>query len=83
MVSRKYRKFIIILGISIFLWVVSLWQIELVMIWLRAGKNTFEFPFLLFQTNIWIARDIWYTVNAISFLIPVLYIIRGKGELID
>ncbi len=47
------------------LWV-SLWQIEIVS-WNR--DEMFEFPFFLLKVNKWVARDFWYLVNVIGFIL--------------
>ena len=78
---RKDWKAFVVIGLSIFLWIVSLWQLELVVVWLRHGKETFEYPFLLWQTNLWVARDIWYVVNGLSLFIPWLYILTEEDKI--
>jgi hypothetical protein len=45
---------------------VSLWQIEIVS-WNQ--DEFFEFPFFLFICNKWVARDIWYAVQVIAWLL--------------
>jgi len=45
---------------------VSLWQIEIV------AWNTdeeFEFPFFLIKVNKWVARDFWYAVNVLGWIL--------------
>ena len=49
----------------------SLYQLEIVAIWLTQGRSTFEFPFYIWTTNLWVARDFWYTVNGVALLIAM------------
>ena len=72
---REDRKDALVIGLSLLLWMVSLYQLEIIWIWLRMGKETFEFPFFLLTTNLWVARDFWYTVNGMSLIIPIAYLL--------
>ena len=53
------------------LWMTSLYQLEILWIWLSIGKTTFEFPFFMATINIWMARDIFYGVNALSLVLAI------------
>lgn len=77
---REDRKDALFIGLSVLLWMVSLYQLEILWIWMRQGKEVFEFPFFLWTTNLWIARDFWYMVNGISLLIPIAYLLFEEGK---
>ena len=57
--------------LSIFLILAALYQLEIVLIWVSRGKQVFEFPFFLWSTSVWIARDIWYGVLVIGWAIGI------------
>lgn len=71
MIPREYRLPIIGLMFAGILWIVSLYQLEICLIWVSQGKFTFEFPLFILTTSVWMARDIWYAVNAISLVLAV------------
>ncbi len=77
---RKDWRAFIIFGLSIYLWAMSVWQLEIIAIWIAEGKEVWEFPFFLWQTNTWMARDIWYLVNGIAVLMPLVYILHEKDS---
>lgn len=77
---KKESKLAILFAVSIALWLASLWQLEILTIWMRSGKDVFEFPFFVFTTNLWVARDFWYLVNGISVVLPLLYILKEKSD---
>ena len=47
----------------------SLWQIEIVV---ALPNDGFDFPFYLWNVNKWWARDFWYLINMVSWLLGVL-----------
>lgn len=47
----------------------SLWQIEIVV---ALPNDGFDFPFYLWNVNKWWARDFWYLINMIAWLLGVL-----------
>jgi len=47
----------------------SLWQIEIASAF---PGDIFNFPFYLWRVNKWWARDFWYLVNVISWVLAVL-----------
>ncbi len=47
----------------------SLWQIEIVSAF---PGDVFDFPFYLWRVNKWWARDFWYLINVISWVLAVL-----------
>ena len=47
----------------------SLWQIEIASAF---SGDVFDFPFYLWRVNKWWARDFWYLVNVISWVLAVL-----------
>ena len=50
------------------LWMTSLYQIEIVERNAADGLSTFDMPFyILSPMNIWVARDVWFLVNAVAF----------------
>ena len=69
MIPEAYQKPIIGLMLGAALWITSLYQLEICIIWVSQGKFTFEFPLFLFTTSVWMARDIWYLVNGISLVL--------------
>lgn len=51
---------------------------EIITIWLRDGKFTFEFPFYVEKLfgfnngiNIWVARDFWYWIAGIGWVLGI------------
>jgi hypothetical protein len=48
---------------------VSLWQIEIATGW---ADDTFEFPFFAFVVNKWWARDFFYAVNILGWIIGIV-----------
>jgi hypothetical protein len=49
--------------------IASLWQLEIVSAF---PGDVFDFPFYLWRVNKWWARDFWYLVNVVSWLLAVL-----------
>ena len=47
----------------------SLWQIEIAS---ALPGDYFDFPFYLWRVSKWWARDFWYTINIISWILAVL-----------
>jgi hypothetical protein len=47
----------------------SLWQIEVASAF---PGDVFDFPFYLWSVNKWWARDFWYLVNVVSWVLAVL-----------
>jgi hypothetical protein len=66
-----YSKSIIGAILSVFLILAALYQLEIVLIWVSRGRQVFEFPFFLWSTSVWIARDIWYGVLVIGWAIGI------------
>lgn len=66
----RIRWLVIAAIISAILFVVSQWQIEYI---ITCADNGWEYdaPFHLFQTDIWTAHDIWYTVLWIAWILTV------------
>lgn len=48
--------------------VASLWQIEIATAF---PGDYFDFPFYLWRVNKWWARDFWYLVNVIAWLLGI------------
>jgi hypothetical protein len=71
MIPKEYRLPIIGLILSGALWITSLYQLEIVYIWLAIGKDTFEMPFYLWTMSLPVARDFWYLVNGISLALGI------------
>jgi hypothetical protein len=66
------RSFMVgLLGIilSTGLLMASLWQIEVASAF---PGDVFDFPFYLWRVNKWWARDFWYLVNVVSWVLAVL-----------
>jgi hypothetical protein len=72
LIPREYWFPIAGLTLAGILWMTSLYQLEILWIWLSNGKTTFEFPFFILTISIWMARDIWYAVNAISLILAII-----------
>ena len=49
--------------------IANLWQIEVASAF---PGEVFDFPFYLWRVNKWWARDFWYLVNVISWVLAVL-----------
>ncbi len=47
----------------------SLWQIEIAS---ALPGDYFDFPFYLWRVSKWWARDFWYTINILSWILAVL-----------
>jgi len=47
----------------------SLWQIEIASAF---PGDVFDFPFYLWRVNNWWARDFWYMMNVVSWMLAVL-----------
>jgi hypothetical protein len=71
MIPKEYRMPIIGLLLAVGLWLASLYQLEILWIWLNNGKYEFEFPFYLMTISIYMARDFWYLVNGISLALGI------------
>jgi len=68
-IRKYYAKSIIGLMFSALLIITSLYQLEIILIRVTQNRVTFEFPFFLWTTNLWIARDIWYLVMIVGWLL--------------
>ena len=68
-IRKYYAKSILGLMFSALLIITSLYQLEIILIRVTQNRVTFEFPFFLWTTNLWIARDIWYLVMIIGWLL--------------
>ncbi|MBD3205882.1 hypothetical protein GF319_06015 [Candidatus Bathyarchaeota archaeon] len=62
---------IIGLILSVFLTLAALYQLEIILIWVSRGRHVFEFPFFLWSTSVWIARDIWYGILVVGLAIGI------------
>lgn len=69
------RKKTLLTAAAVFLHLASLWQLEICIIWVALDKQSFEFPFFLWTTTVWWARDFWYAVNTIAFSTVVLALV--------
>ena len=81
-IRKYYAKSIIGLIFSALLIITSLYQLEIILIRVTQNRTTFEFPFFLWTTNLWIARDIWYLILIIGWLLGT-YSGFKLGELRD
>ena len=68
-VRKYYAVSIIGLVLSALLISVSLYQLEIILIRVTQNRVTFEFPFFIWTTNIWVARDVWYLVMIIGWIL--------------
>jgi len=68
-IRKYYAKSIIGIILSGILILASLYQLEIIFIWGIQKRLTFEFPFFLWTTNLWVARDIWYTIMIIGWIL--------------
>lgn len=67
--SKRYWKWIALLGFSVFLKTASQWQIEIALICALSNKN-FDFPFYILPSiNPYLARDIFYALSWIAFIL--------------
>jgi len=65
-------EIIVAIGLLVFATIlefVSLWQIEIVS-W--NTDESFEFPFFAKIMNKWIARDIWYAVQIMGWILTIV-----------
>ena len=60
---------ITLLVLSTILEFVSLWQIEIIS-WNK--DQYFEFPFFALTINKWVARDFWYAVNILGWILTAV-----------
>jgi len=70
-IPRAYLAHIAGMILAGILWMTSLYQLEVIYIWLAEGRTIFEFPFYIWTCGLPMARDIWYGVNALAFTIAV------------
>ncbi len=68
-IRKYYAASIIGLMFSALLIIASLYQLEIIRIRVTQNRTTFEFPFFLWTTSLWVARDIWYLVMIIGWLL--------------
>jgi len=47
----------------------SLYQLEIILIWVHNGRGVFDFPFFTWTTNVWVARDVWYGVLVFGWVV--------------
>jgi len=47
----------------------SLYQLEIIFIWVAQGRLVFEFPFYSFTTSVWFARDIFYGLLVLGWVL--------------
>ena len=66
-IPRDYLTHITGMILAGILWMASLYQLEIIYIWLGTGKTEFEFPFYILTCSLSMAWDIWYGVNALAF----------------
>jgi hypothetical protein len=71
-IREYYSKAIVGLIFSGLLILASLYQLEIIAIWILRGREIFEFPFFLWTTSVWMARDIWYAVLVIGWILGML-----------
>jgi len=69
---KKYRLPVALLLLSGILLTVVGWQVEICTIWISECRPTFEFPFFIGgSVNVYWARDFWYAVNGLSWLMTI------------
>ena len=69
--EQQSRRFLFSLSgiiLSTALLIASLWQIEIAS---ALPGPTFDFPFYLWSVDKWWARDFWYLINVISWVLGV------------
>jgi len=74
--KRQLYACVLGLAFGVFLWVASMWQLEIITIWASQGITHFEFPFFLeklvgFSNGIplYMGRDIMYGFNFLGYFI--------------
>ena len=67
-VRKYYAVSIIGLIFSALLVLASLYQLEIILIRVTQNRVTFEFPFFIWTTSLWVARDVWYLVLVIGWI---------------
>jgi hypothetical protein len=72
MIAKEYRVPVALLILGAALWITSLYQLEIIYIWITLGKDQFEFPFYIWITSLAVARDFWYLVNGISLALSII-----------
>lgn len=72
--KRQLYAFVLGISFGVFLWVASMWQLEIITIWASQGITHFEFPFFLeklvgFSDGIplYMGRDIMYAFNFLGY----------------
>lgn len=68
-VRKYYASSILVLIFSALLILASLYQLEIILIRVTQDRFTFEFPFFLWTTNLWVARDVWYLILVIGWIL--------------
>lgn len=68
-VRKYYAVSIAGLIFSALLILASLYQLEIILIRVTQDRVTFEFPFFLWTTNLWVARDVWYLVMILGWVL--------------
>lgn len=74
--KKSFYVWLFLCLLGAFLWVASMWQLEIITIWVSQDITHFEFPFFLERLlgfnngiSVWIGRDIMYGFNAIGYFI--------------
>ena len=70
-IPRDYLTHMVGMILAGILWMASLYQLEIIYIWMAEGRIVFEFPFYIWTCSLPMARDIWYGVNALAFTLAV------------
>ena len=68
-VRKYYAVSIIGLLFSALLILASLYQLEIILIRVTQNRASFEFPFFLWTTTVWMARDVWYLVMVLGWIL--------------
>ncbi|MBN2334525.1 hypothetical protein JXL21_03125 [Candidatus Bathyarchaeota archaeon] len=83
-IRQYYSRSILVLMLSGILILASLYQLEIILIWVSHGRTIFEFPFFLWTMNVWMARDVWYGALFVGWLLGAYSAFKlGEVSLIE
>jgi hypothetical protein len=72
MIPREYYLPVAGIALGFALWLASLYQLEIIYIWISLDKTQFEFPFYIWVTSLAVARDFWYLINGVSLVLTAV-----------
>jgi hypothetical protein len=85
---QPYQKLLLfwtfIIAFAEILHMASLYQLEIIMIWVSEQHYTFEFPFYIGgEISVWVARDFWYLMSFVSRIIGYFSLYKMIGTMLN